>query len=45
MALELFKRFVMKKLDDEGLAQNIRSAKRKVERRKSVVWDLLAEVF
>ena len=34
MALELFKPFVMKKLVDEELAQNIKSAKRMVERRK-----------
>ncbi|MEY3452571.1 MAG: DNA-directed polymerase beta subunit, partial [Actinomycetota bacterium] len=33
MALELFKPFVMRKLDDRGLAQNIKSAKRMVERR------------
>ena len=45
MALELFKPFVMKKLVDEGIAQNIKSAKRMVERRKSEVWDVLAEVI
>ena len=45
MALELFKPFVMKKLVDEGLAQNIKSAKRMVERRKAEVWDVLAEVI
>ena len=38
MALELFKPFVMKKLVDEELAQNIKSAKRMVERRKPQVW-------
>jgi len=45
MALELFKPFVMKKLVDEELAQNIKSAKRMVERRKAQVWDVLAEVI
>jgi DNA-directed RNA polymerase subunit beta' len=45
MALELFKPFVMKKLVDEELAQNIKSAKRMVERQRSVVWDVLEEVI
>jgi len=45
MALELFKPFVMKKLVDEELAQNIKSAKRMVERRKPQVWDVLADVI
>ncbi|MDY7103539.1 MAG: DNA-directed RNA polymerase subunit beta' [Actinomycetota bacterium] len=45
MALELFKPFVMKKLVDEELAQNIKSAKRMVERRRSQVWDVLEEVI
>ncbi|RJQ32737.1 MAG: DNA-directed RNA polymerase subunit beta' [Actinobacteria bacterium] len=45
MALELFKPFVMKRLVDLGHAQNIRSAKRMVERGKSVVWDVLEEVI
>ncbi|HVV37449.1 MAG TPA: DNA-directed RNA polymerase subunit beta' [Acidimicrobiales bacterium] len=45
MALELFKPFVMKKLVDKELAQNIKSAKRMVERRKAPVWDVLAEVI
>ena len=44
MALELFKPFVMKKLVDEGLAQNIKSAKRMVERRKPQVWTILEDV-
>jgi DNA-directed RNA polymerase subunit beta' len=45
MALELFKPFVMKKLVDAELAQNIKSAKRMVERRRSQVWDVLEEVI
>jgi len=44
MALELFKPFVMKRLVDAELAQNIKSAKRMVERRKDQVWDILEEV-
>ncbi|MDR5704195.1 MAG: DNA-directed RNA polymerase subunit beta', partial [Armatimonadota bacterium] len=44
MALELFKPFVMKKLVDKGLAQNIKSAKRMVERQRTEVWDVLEEV-
>ncbi len=45
MALELFKPFVMKKLVDEELAQNIKSAKRMVERRRPQVWDVLEDVI
>jgi DNA-directed RNA polymerase subunit beta' len=45
MALELFKPFVMKRLVDLELAQNIKSAKRMVERRKPQVWDVLEEVI
>ena len=45
MALELFKPFVMKRLVDLNHAQNIKSAKRMVERQRSVVWDVLEEVI
>src|SRR5207302_516577 len=45
MALELFKPFVMKRLVDTELAQNIKSAKRMVERRRPQVWDVLEEVI
>src|SRR5258706_1666511 len=45
MALELFKPFVMKRLVDSELAQNIKSAKRMVERRRPQVWDVLEEVI
>jgi DNA-directed RNA polymerase subunit beta' len=43
MALELFKPFVMKRLVDQGLATNIKSAKRMVERARPQVWDVLEE--
>lgn len=45
MALELFKPFVMKKLVKDGLAHNIKSAKRMVERVRTEVWDVLEEVI
>lgn len=45
MALELFKPFVMKKLVSDGLAHNIKSAKRKVERVQPEVWDVLEDVI
>ncbi|MFW0178430.1 DNA-directed RNA polymerase subunit beta' [Rothia sp. P7208] len=45
MALELFKPFVMKRLVDLNHAQNIKSAKRMVERSRSQVWDVLEEVI
>src|ERR1700734_3244567 len=43
MALELFKPFIMARLVERKSAQNIKSAKRMVERAKSVVWDVLEE--
>ena len=45
MALELFKPFVMKKLVQDGIAHNIKSAKRMVERVMPQVWDVLEEVI
>src|ERR671930_318254 len=45
MALELFKPFVMKRLVDLSYAQNIKSAKRMVERSRPQVWDVLEEVI
>ena len=45
MAIELFKPFVMKKLVEDGLAHNIKSAKRMVERLQTEVWDILEEVI
>ena len=45
MAIELFKPFVMKKLVEDGLAHNIKSAKRMVERLQNEVWDVLESVI
>ncbi|MGI8976502.1 MAG: DNA-directed RNA polymerase subunit beta', partial [Thermomicrobiales bacterium] len=45
MALELFKPFVMRRLVDRGLAHNIKSAKRLVERVNPSVWDVLEDVI
>ena len=45
MAIELFKPFVMKNLVQSGLAHNIKSAKRMVERLQPEVWDVLEEVI
>ena len=45
MALELFKPFVMNRLVMQGLAHNIKSAKRMVERTRPEVWDILEEVI
>ncbi|APT83991.1 DNA-directed RNA polymerase subunit beta' [Corynebacterium aquilae] len=45
MALELFKPFVMKRLVERQYAQNIKSAKRMVERQRSEVWDVLEEAI
>ena len=45
MALELFKPFIMKKLVENDIAHNIKSAKRMVEKVKPEVWDVLDEVI
>ena len=45
MALELFKPFVMKKLVESNQSQNIKSAKRRIERADAKVWDVLEEVI
>jgi DNA-directed RNA polymerase subunit beta' len=45
MAIELFKPFVMKKLVEDGLANNIKSAKKMVERTRTEVWDALDEII
>ena len=45
MALELFKPFVMKKLVEDGAANNIKSAKKMVERAKTEVWDALDTII
>ena len=45
MALELFKPFVIKRLIDLGHSQNIKAAKRAVERYRPEVWDVLEEII
>ena len=45
MALELFKPFIYNKLEAQGLANTIKSAKRMVEMQEPVVWDILEEVI
>ena len=45
MAIELFKPFVVNKLIERGYVQNIKSAKKKIERSDSKVWDILEEVI
>ena len=45
MALELFKPFVMKRLVELGKVENIKGAKRAIERNASFVWDILEEVI
>ncbi len=45
MALELFKPFVMKSLVENGIANNMKSAKKMVERAKTEVWDALEKVI
>ncbi len=45
MALELFKPFVMKELAKRGISQNIKNAKKLVERVDPQVWDILEEVI
>ena len=45
MALELFKPFVMKSLVETGVANNMKSAKKMVERAKTEVWDALEKVI
>jgi DNA-directed RNA polymerase subunit beta' len=45
MALELFKPFVIRKLVDRSIAQNVKSAKRMIERQEVLVWDILEEVI
>ena len=45
MALELFKPFVINKLEERGLAQTVKSAKKFVERQPPEVWDILEEVI
>ena len=45
MAIELFRPFVMKKLVEDGLANNIKSAKKMIDKGKTEVWDALDEII
>src|SRR5579875_2067388 len=45
MALELFKPFVMKKLIERQIVQNIKSAKKQIEKGSAIVWEILEEVI
>ena len=45
MAIELFKPFVVNKLIERGYVQNIKSAKKRIERSENIVWDILEEVI
>ena len=45
MALELFKPFVMRELVEREIANNIKNAKRKVERMDESVWNVLEDVI
>jgi len=45
MAIELFKPFVMRELTSRGMADNIKAAKKMVERLDTCVWDILEDVI
>src|SRR5688572_19944463 len=45
MALELFKPFIIRKLEDRGFVQTVKSAKRLVERERPEVWDILGDII
>ena len=45
MAIELFRPFVMKKLVEDGLANNIKSAKKMIDKGKDEVWDALEDII
>ena len=45
MAIELFRPFVMKKLVEDGVANNIKSAKKMVDKQRTEVWDALEDVI
>lgn len=45
MAIELFKPFVMKELVERELANNIKNAKRKIDRQDEAIWDVLEDVI
>src|SRR5690242_5973383 len=45
MALELFKPFILRKLEERGIASSIKAAKKYVEKERPEVWDILEEVI
>ncbi|HLC40618.1 MAG TPA: DNA-directed RNA polymerase subunit beta', partial [Methylomirabilota bacterium] len=45
MAIDLFKPFILRKLEERGLASSIKSAKKMVEKERPEVWDILEEVI
>jgi DNA-directed RNA polymerase subunit beta' len=45
MALELFKPFIIRKLEEKGYVQTVKSAKKLVEQERPEVWDILAEII
>ena len=45
MALELFKPFIIQRLEDKGFVQTVKSAKKLVERERPEVWDILEEII
>jgi DNA-directed RNA polymerase subunit beta' len=45
MALELFKPFIIRRLEEKGLVQTVKSAKKLVERERIEVWDILEEII
>lgn len=45
MALELFKPFIIRKLEEHGFAQTVRTAKKYVEKGRPEIWDLLDEII
>ncbi len=45
MALELFKPFIIRRLEEKGLVQTVKSAKKLVERERLEVWDILEEII
>jgi DNA-directed RNA polymerase subunit beta' len=45
MALELFKPFILRKLEEKGLASSIKAAKKMVEKERPEVWDILEDII
>lgn len=45
MALELYKPFIIQKLEERGLAHTVKSAKKFVEKERPEVWDILEEII